>query len=200
MNQNEDPQDVEAIEASEPGGEKAANDATEGRGTEERLQELEERLRVSEKQVALIRQAHAESAAEYERIKERMQRHQQQELERARLGMAKNLFDVADNFDRVVDASNQGGSHENLIAGVHAVRDLFLKSLAGFGLSRYGEVGDRFDPTYHEALGMAPVAAADLDGVVTAVFMPGYRAGNDVLRAARVQVGKYVAPPEPSVD
>ncbi len=164
--------------------------------TLERLTELEERLRISEKQVALIRQAHAESAAEYERVKDRMRRHQEQELERARLAMAKNLFDVADNFDRVVDAARQGGSHETLFSGVQAVRELFLKSLGDFGLARYGEVGDHFDPNLHEALSLASVAAANLDGTVTAVFMPGYRAGSEVLRAARVLVGKYVAPPE----
>lgn len=162
-----------------------------------RIADLEERLRVAEKQVALIRQAHAESAAEFEKVKERMRRHQEQELERARLGMAKNLFDVADNFDRTIDAAQHSSDIKVLLSGVLAVRDVFQKSLTGFGLVKYAEAGDRFDPNRHEAIGMVPVAAAALDGCITVVFESGYRAGDQVLRPARVQVGKYVAPPAP---
>jgi molecular chaperone GrpE len=165
-----------------------------------RIAELEEKLRLAEKQVALIRQAHAESAAEFDKIKERMRRHQEQELERARLGMAKNLFDVADNFDRTVDAAAQGSDRETLLAGVVAVRDLFLRSLTGFGLERYGLAGEPFDPNLHEAIGMVPVALPGSDGKLATVFQPGYRAGNEVLRPARVQVGKYVEPPNVNQD
>ncbi len=167
---------------------------------QERLRQAEDRATLAEKQVALIRQAHAESAAEFDKIKERMRRHQEQEIERARLAMAKNLFDVADNFDRTVDAAAQGSDRETLLAGVIAVRDLFLRSLTGFGLERYAVAGEAFDPNLHEAIGMVPVALPGSDGKLVTVFQPGYRSGSEVLRPARVQVGKYVEPPSLNQD
>lgn len=210
--ESESPVAAAEVQATPASGSSAADGKTDGGPTDgaktesaeppaaARVADLEERLRIAEKQVALIRQAHAESAAEFDKVKERLRRNQEQELERARLGMAKNLFAVADNFDRTIDAAQQGTDVAVLLRGVLAVRDTFQKALTGFGLVKYGDAGDRFDPNKHEAIGMVPVAAAALDGAVTVVFEPGYRAGDQVLRPARVQVGKYVAPPEPTPD
>ena len=185
-----------ATAAAEAAAENARTESAGAEGSSPgRIADLEERLRIAEKQVALIRQAHAEATAEFDRVKDRMRRHQEQELERARLNMARNLFDVADNFDRTIDAARQGSERESLLRGVLMVRDSFQKALTGFGLVSYAETGDRFDPELHEAIGMVPVAAQALDGAVTLVFEMGYRAGDQVLRPARVQVGKYLAPP-----
>jgi molecular chaperone GrpE len=57
-------------------------------------------------------------------------------------------------------------------------------------MQRYGQVGEPFDPAVHEAL-MHTQAELD-EGIevttVTQVMQPGYRAGERVLRAARVAV------------
>jgi len=52
---------------------------------------------------------------------------------------------------------------------------------------RYGEVGEPFDPTVHEAIthGYASDVTAP---TCSAVLQPGYRLGDRVLRPARVAV------------
>ncbi|WP_448074190.1 nucleotide exchange factor GrpE [Georgenia yuyongxinii] len=56
-----------------------------------------------------------------------------------------------------------------------------------FDVERYGAVGEEFDPEVHEAL-MHQTDPAATATTVSQVLQPGYRAGEKVLRAARVGV------------
>jgi molecular chaperone GrpE len=70
------------------------------------------------------------------------------------------------------------------------VRDLFRAKLEGFGVTRVPAAGQRFDPSQHEALSLAPVADPAEDGVIVAVVREGYAIGEELLRPASVVVGK----------
>ena len=74
-----------------------------------------------------------------------------------------------------------------------------LASLSPFALyaagRRFGAVGEAFDPMLHEALMHAPWDASNEElpkdatsTTVVVVMQPGYRAGERVIRAARVAV------------
>ncbi|WP_276779283.1 nucleotide exchange factor GrpE [Actinomyces gerencseriae] len=56
-----------------------------------------------------------------------------------------------------------------------------------FGVVRFGEAGEAFDPTIHEAL-MATESEEVSEPTIALVLQPGYRLGERVVRAARVQV------------
>ncbi len=60
-----------------------------------------------------------------------------------------------------------------------------------FGLVRFGEVGEVFDPTIHEAL-MATESGEVSEPSISLVLQPGYRLGERIVRAARVQVANPV--------
>ncbi|WP_233187957.1 nucleotide exchange factor GrpE [Actinomyces qiguomingii] len=56
-----------------------------------------------------------------------------------------------------------------------------------FGLERFGEVGEVFDPKLHDAL-MATESSEVTEPSIALVLQPGYKLGERVVRAARVQV------------
>ncbi|BDA64054.1 nucleotide exchange factor GrpE [Actinomyces capricornis] len=56
-----------------------------------------------------------------------------------------------------------------------------------FALDRFGAEGEPFDPTIHEAL-MATESQEVSEPTIALVLQPGYRLGERVVRAARVQV------------
>lgn len=56
-----------------------------------------------------------------------------------------------------------------------------------FGLVRFGAAGEPFDPTIHEAL-MATESDEVDEPSIALVLQPGYRLGERIVRAARVQV------------
>ncbi|MDR0432300.1 MAG: nucleotide exchange factor GrpE [Bifidobacteriaceae bacterium] len=92
-----------------------------------------------------------------------------------------------------IDAARTAGE---LTGPFAAVAEKLEATTGRFGMERYGEVGDAFDPTIHEALmhevSPEPPAGAseesDAGPTVSLVMQPGYRIGQRVIRAARVGV------------
>jgi molecular chaperone GrpE len=60
-------------------------------------------------------------------------------------------------------------------------------SVERLGLTSFGEVGEVFDPTMHEAIFQQPSSAVDVE-TVGDVAETGYRLGSTLLRAAKVVV------------
>jgi len=91
----------------------------------------------------------------------------------------------------VLDDIHAARQHGDLEGGPFAsIADKLEATLSRFGLIRYGEPGELFDPTVHEALlhTDAELAEGTPDTTVVQVLQPGYRTGDKVLRAARVAV------------
>lgn len=104
--------------------------------------------------------------------------------ERARVGA--EWLPVVDNLERALQhAGAEGGA---VLEGVRVVLDQALAVLARLGFPRYDDLGERFDPARHEAVG-----ALDSDappGTVVAVVRPGYGTADRVLRPAGVVVAR----------
>lgn len=91
----------------------------------------------------------------------------------------------------VLDDVHLARQHGDLDGGPFAAIAEKLENVLGrFGLARYGEPGETFDPVVHEALihTQAELAEGTTETTVVQVLQPGYRAGERVLRAARVAV------------
>ncbi len=59
------------------------------------------------------------------------------------------------------------------------------------GLEKVGKVGEKFDPTQHEALGQDPATSAEEDDTITAVLEPGWQTKEMVIRPAKVRVAHF---------
>jgi molecular chaperone GrpE len=91
----------------------------------------------------------------------------------------------------VLDDVHLARQHGDLEGGPFAAITEKLEGvLQRFGLSRYGEQGEEFDPAVHEALmhTEAELPEGTKTTTVVQVLQPGYRTGDRVLRAARVAV------------
>jgi molecular chaperone GrpE len=69
------------------------------------------------------------------------------------------------------------------------VAETLEATVTKLGLERYGEPGDSFDPTVHEAL-MHEYSDEVEVPTCTQILMPGYRYGSRILRPARVAVAE----------
>ena len=127
--------------------------------------------------------------AEYVNYKRRVDRDRALVQERA-------VRDVLESVLPVLDDIQAARDHGDLVEGPFAaIADKLETTLAKYGLDRFGAKGEPFDPMHHEALMHAPWPADDdeLPGdatttTVVTVLQPGYRAGEQVLRPARVAV------------
>jgi molecular chaperone GrpE len=119
-------------------------------------------------------------AAEYKNYRDRVQRELGETQTRGRADVVNELIPTLDDLDRAAE-------HGDLEGPVKALAENLSAALGRLGVERYGTVGEPFDPVVHEA--MTHAAGEGLDGpTVTAVYQPGYRLGERVIRAARVAV------------
>jgi molecular chaperone GrpE len=119
--------------------------------------------------------------AEYLNYKRRVDRDRELVRENATYAALAPIVDVLDTIDRARE-------HGDLDPGFSAVADQLERVVAGLGLSKFGAVGDPFDPTVHEALshiGQDPEVTVTTCKVVAKA---GYRIGERVVRAAQVLV------------
>lgn len=127
--------------------------------------------------------------AEYVNYKRRVDRDRAAVQERA-------VRDVLETMLPVLDDIQLARDHGDLTDGPFAaIADKLEGSLGKFGLTRFGAVGEPFDPMQHEALMHAAWDASNAElptdattTTVVQVLQPGYRTGDQVLRPARVAV------------
>ncbi|WP_324649320.1 nucleotide exchange factor GrpE [Georgenia sp. H159] len=86
----------------------------------------------------------------------------------------------------ILDEIDLARQHGDLSGPVGAIAEKFEGILAQrFGVERFGEPGEAFDPELHDALMSTPDPEAT-STTIAQVMQPGYRMGDRVLRAARV--------------
>jgi molecular chaperone GrpE len=89
----------------------------------------------------------------------------------------------------VLDDIGRARDHEELTGGFKSVAEALEAAVGKLGLVRFGEKGEPFDPTVHEAL-MHSYSADVTEATCVDVLQPGYRIGERVMRAARVAVAE----------
>ncbi|GAA0531220.1 nucleotide exchange factor GrpE [Saccharopolyspora spinosporotrichia] len=128
--------------------------------------------------------------AEYANYRKRVERDREAVIEAAKASVAGDLLTVLDDVERAE-------SHGDLNGAFKAVADKLIGSLNGAGLAPFGQEGDEFDPSVHEAVQHS--TSPEVSGpTVTAVLRRGYRFGDRVLRPAMVAVTDHEPGEQPA--
>jgi molecular chaperone GrpE len=146
-------------------------------------------------ELAAARQQAAENYEKYIRAVAEMQNVlRRQERERAELGkyavesLARDLLPTLDDLERALEHSSTApGGDGGLVAGVEMVRKGLLAALEKHGVVRISALGQPFDPSRHEAVGMVEAGDATANTVV-AEHRAGYMIGERLVRPAIVVV------------
>jgi molecular chaperone GrpE len=162
--------DMDAAVTGQPGDGAAPDDA--GRQLAERTEDLQ---RVT---------------AEYANYRRRVERDRVLVVDQAAERFAGQLFPIVDDIERARD-------HGDLTGAFKVVADRVLGLLDGLGVTAFGQSGDPFDPSLHEAVlhDTSPEVSVP---TATTVLRPGFRRGDRVLRTAMVGVTDPETPATPA--
>ena len=156
------------------------DDATPRDTAERDIEELKRQL--EERQDRLMR-----ALAETDNVRRRAQRDREDYVKYATETLLRDLIPVLDNFDRALAAARAAGESGTVVSGVELIQRELLRVLEKAGLSRYSAVGERFDPTRHEAIARVVSTDRPPDTVVQETAA-GYLLNGRVLRPAMVAV------------
>jgi molecular chaperone GrpE len=168
---------AEVAESSE-----AADGAERVEGDLEAL--LEDVRRERDEYLDLARRA----KADFENYRKRAAQQTTDAAKRAKADLARELLPAIDSLERALAGADTGG--DALAKGVSLVRDELVATLARAGVEVYDPAGERFDPTWHEALSTMPASEGVESGIVIETVDRGYRLDGQVLRPARVVVSE----------
>lgn len=118
--------------------------------------------------------------AEYDNYRKRVRRDRLALREIAVANVLRALLPVLDAVDRARELGQVHGGFQQVTEELEA-------ELAALGLRSFGEVGEPFDPTRHEALCHAYSPEVDRT-TCSEILAPGYQVGGCLLRPAQVAV------------
>lgn len=121
-------------------------------------------------------------SAEYANYRKRVDRDRSLVQEQATGTVLTALLPILDDLDRARE-------HGDLVGPFGSVAEQLTTALTKFGLTAFGEQGDPFDPTRHEAV--AHQTSADVtEPTCVQVMRRGYQLGERLLRPALVAVAE----------
>ncbi len=134
----------------------------------------------AKKEAAEYLEALQRERAEFINFRNRAKKEQDLFREHGITDVLSALLPALDDIDRIREHSEMDDSFK-------AVATKIDKAFEKFGVEKFGEKGEDFDPTKHDAILHKPDPDATKE-TVDAVVEAGYRIGDRVIRAARVVV------------
>jgi molecular chaperone GrpE len=129
------------------------------------------------------------TAADFDNYRKRTRKEIEEARARGREDAVKDILPVFDNLERAVSAAASAQTIESVVEGVKMVLKLFEDTSERMGLTRVKTVGERFDPTMHEAI-QQQETDDQAPGTILTEIVPGYMIGQRLLRAAMVVVAR----------
>ena len=110
----------------------------------------------------------------------------------ANRSLALQFLDLADSFDRAMANKDTWESvDQNWRLGVEHIRSKLLEILKNEGVEPFISLGEKLDPTRHEAIGEITIDTGEKEGIIIEESARGYTLYGTVIRPAQVKVGKY---------
>jgi molecular chaperone GrpE len=153
-------------------------------GTESAVPESELQKLRAERDSLLDRLARMQ--AEFENVRRRNIKEQQDFRDYAAADAIKPLLPVLDSFDRALHVKSEPADFRN---GVDLIYKQLQAALAKLSVQPIAAKGEPFDPHYHEAIEMVETSDAP-DHQVIEELQRGYRFKDRLLRPAMVKVAK----------
>jgi molecular chaperone GrpE len=125
------------------------------------------------------------TAADFANYRRRVEQERAQQRLAANEQLLREFVPVLDDLQRGLSSLPPDQQESKLAEGMRWVEQKFLTALKKHGVTPIESLGQAFDPSVHEAVEADP-AGGD---TVVAVYAPGYRLGDGILRPAMVKVG-----------
>ncbi|MBL6623421.1 MAG: nucleotide exchange factor GrpE [Rhizobiales bacterium] len=133
-------------------------------------------------------------AAEMENLRKRSLKEREDAIKYSTTKFARDIITVADDLERAIESVKEidfetNDAMKTLYDGVELTLRSLTQIFSRNGIERFDPLGEKFDPTMHEAMFEVPNSENE-SGIVVHLVEPGYRLYDRILRPARVGVSK----------
>ena len=123
-------------------------------------------------------------AADYDNYRKRTAKEKEQSYSNGKADTILKLLPIYDNLERAMNQDTEDAAYKT---GVEMTMTELVKIFTGLGVEIFGEAGEHFDPSLHNAV-MHTEDDRVGESTVTQVFQKGFKLGEKIVRFAMVQV------------
>ena len=128
--------------------------------------------------------AHLRLAAEFDNFRKRTAKEKELSYANGKSDAVEKLLPVYDNLERALNQACEDAAYKK---GVEMTMNELVKIFTALGVEIFGQVGDAFDPTIHNAVMHAEDESLG-ENTISQVFQKGFKLGDKIVRFAMVQV------------
>lgn len=139
-----------------------------------------------------VKKDHLYLLAEYDNYKKQVIRDRSHLMKYANENVLRDVISVMDNFSLALQNEVTAENIEGFVTGVKMIEKEMLNTVEKYGAVKLQSLGEKFDPSVHEALGTEP-AGEHASGHVSKVFKEGYKLHDRLLRPAQVIIASEAA-------
>lgn len=123
-------------------------------------------------------------AADYDNYRKRTAKEKEQSYSSGKADTILKLLPIYDNLERAMNQDTEDAAYKK---GVEMTMTELVKIFTGLGVEIFGEAGEHFDPSLHNAV-MHTEDDRVGESTITQVFQKGFKLGEKIVRFAMVQV------------
>ena len=153
--------------------------------------ELNKKIEELENQNADLKDKYMRAMAETENIRKRAAKEKIDTIKRANKDLLLSLLNFMDNFERAIKAGENNNDIQNseYYKGIELIHKQFIDFIHDNGVEEIECLGEEFNPNLHEALTVIEIPDCEHEKIVE-VYAKGYKLNDELLRTAKVIVGK----------
>ena len=157
-------------------------------GPERSREQLEAELEPTRRELEATFAKYQRLAADFENHKRRTRQELAERTQYANEELLLKLLPLLDNFKRALEHAPEGIDPQ-WFEGIKLIARQFEATLQAQGLSSIPAVGEKFDPSQHEAIAQEETDEHE-EGTVVEEMQPGYRLHQKVLRPTLVKIAQ----------
>lgn len=139
-----------------------------------------------QQQVSALTEALQRERADAVNLRRRVEEEKEKMAAFYKAKVVRDLLPALDNLERALKHVPKDLKDNDYVKGVQGVVKQFEQNLNQLGVERIKTVGEKFDPSLHEAIHMEE-GEGEVE-VVCEELQPGYKIGDEVIRHAVVKV------------
>ncbi|MDO5444616.1 MAG: nucleotide exchange factor GrpE [Eubacteriales bacterium] len=143
-----------------------------------------EKLAAKDEELAILNDKYLRVCAEYDNFRKRSQKEKDSLYGDIRASVITSFLPVYDNLVRALDTKTEDEAYAK---GVEMIMNQFNTTLEKLGVEEIPALGEKFDPTIHNAV-MHVDDDSKGENEIVEVFQKGFKIGDKIIRFAMVKV------------
>ena len=136
---------------------------------------------------AVWKERYLRQLADLENTKKRLTRSSTQEVEAQKEMLLRDILPVADGLDLALRHTSPEEDSRNILQGIEMIRNLLGKFFVKYDVEEMETLGQTFDPSLHESIGMVRYPGV-APNIIVRVEQKGYLLSGNLLRPAKVLI------------